>query len=124
MNCLFRFAWFLVLGFGMQASEVVQLGSRLELFVDYHPVEKLDGARLKLHEPQLAGEVLRFDRPWEGRFSGYVTVLKDGDLFRMYYRGLGKDAADGSTNEFTCYAQSHDGISWEKRNLGLYEVFG
>ncbi len=124
MNRLSRLFCFLVLSFGMQAGEVVQQGSRLELFVDDHMVERLNGTRLKLHEPYPAGEVLRFDKPWEGRFSGYITVLKDGDLFRMYYRGLGKDAADGSTNEFTCYAQSHDGISWEKPNLGLYEVFG
>lgn len=106
------------------AADSISLGSRLELFVDEFLVERFEGATLKLHEPHLAGVALRFDRPWEGAFSGYVTVLKDGDRFRMYYRGLPVAGRDGSSDEVTCYAESRDGATWHKPNLGLFEIHG
>ena len=31
---------------------------------------------------------------------------------------------DGYDREWTCYAESTDGIHWEKPDLGLYEVMG
>lgn len=106
------------------AQAAIPLGARLELFVDDFLIEHFEGAALKLHEPVPAGVVLRFDRPWEGPFSGYVTVLKDGDRFRMYYRGLPLAARDGSDSETTCYAESLDGIAWTKPSLGLFTVQG
>jgi len=103
---------------------VLELGTRLELFVDDYLIERLAGAQLRLHEPHPAGVVLRFDQPWEGAFSGYVTVLADEGRFRMYYRGLPTAGQDGSTNECTCYAESADGIIWTKPHLGLFTVRG
>jgi hypothetical protein len=107
-----------------QGAAVVDIASRLELFVDHHLIERLDGTSLRLHEPKLAGVALQFDAPWEGAFCGYPTVIKDGDTYRLYYRGLPKARADGSTSESTCYAESRDGIQWTKPNLGLHEVHG
>ena len=109
---------------GVSAWAAIPLGTRLELLVDDFLIERFEGAALKLHEPTPAGVALRFDRPWEGAFCGYVTVLKDGDSFRMYYRGLPKAGRDGSDDEVTCYAESRDGIAWNKPNLGLFEVQG
>ena len=103
---------------------VIDLGSRRELFVDDYLIEKLQGAALKLHSPRLEGDAIAFDEPWEGRFVGYVTVLKDAELFRMYYRGLPFAGRDGSKLESTCYAESQDGLHWRKPGLGLYEVNG
>jgi hypothetical protein len=105
-------------------EEPVSLGSRLELFVDDLLVGKLNGCALKLHEPQPANVALRFDEPWEGPFSAYVTVLQDGDLFRCYYRGNPIDGRDGSDTEVTCYAESRDGIHFTKPALGFFEVHG
>lgn len=100
------------------------IGSRLELFADDFLIERLEGCSRVLHRPQPDGIALRFDAPWEGAFSGYVTVLSDGGLYRMYYRGLPVAGADGSTNEVTCYAESADGVRWTKPLLGLFEVAG
>ena len=106
-------------------SAVIQLRSRRELFVDRHLIGKLDGARLVLHRPQREGTALKFaDRPWEGMYSGYVTVLKDGPKYRMYYRGLPQFGTAGSTWEVTCVAQSKNGITWTRPKLGLFEVHG
>ena len=103
-----------------ERPDVIDLGSKRELFVDYFLIEKMDGTELRMHAPQPAEIVLRLDRPWEGLFCGYFTVLKDGDLYRMYYRGMPKVGE----NEVACLAESEDGIEWKRPNLGLHEVNG
>lgn len=106
------------------AAEPIDIGSRRELFVDHHLIDRMENATLQMHAPRAAEKVLTFDRPWEGAFCGYITVIHDGDLLRMYYRGLPRAGGDGSSSEVTCYAQSRDGIHWEKPNLKIYEVDG
>ena len=55
--------------------EAIDNGTRRELLVDDYFIEKIVGARLVLH------------KPWEGNICGYHTIFRDGDLYRMYYRG-------------------------------------
>ena len=107
-----------------ETSNVIQLDSRRELFGDHYLIDTLNDARLMLHEPRDEGPVLKFDKLWEGAFCGYATVIKDGEKFRLYYRGLPEAGKDGSKIETTCYAESKDGIHWEKPNLGLFEING
>lgn len=110
---------------GAEAGSPVAIGSRRELFVDPLLVDRLSGkASLRLARPHDAGSVLPFDRPWEGAFCGYVTIIHDGDLYRAYYRGLPMPRADGSNEECTCCAESRDGIQWTKPILGLFDVGG
>ena len=109
---------------GVPDSEALDIGGRRELFVDRHLIERLDGLRLELEEPRDEGSVLSFDKPWEGAFSGYVTIIRDGDTLRAYYRGLPKAGADGSAEETTCYAESNDGRTWRKPELDLYKRGG
>jgi len=102
----------------------IDLGDRRELFVDQHLIGKLKGVQLTLHEPRDEGPVLWFNESWEGRFSGYVTVIHDGDRFRLYYRGNPNAGRDGDSDEVTCYAESTDGRTWTKPRLKLFEVEG
>jgi hypothetical protein len=106
------------------AAQPIDISSRLELFLDDTLIEGMQGAAMKMHEPRPAGAVLQFDKPWEGRYVGYVTVLTDEGLFRMVYRGLPTAGKDGSNLETTCIAESNDGIHWAKPDLGLFEVQG
>ncbi|EON77856.1 hypothetical protein ADIS_1775 [Lunatimonas lonarensis] len=106
------------------AQAPLTIGSDRELFVDRKLIESLDGAQVILHEPVDQGKVLAFDEPWEGAFSAYVTILKDGDLYRAYYRGVPTAGKDGNDSEVTCYAESLDGVRWEKPNLGIHEMAG
>ncbi|KPL20207.1 MAG: hypothetical protein AMJ75_12115 [Phycisphaerae bacterium SM1_79] len=107
-----------------QETKQIDIGSRRELFVDSHLIDHLDGVRLVLHRPRDEGSVLKFDEPWEGPFCGYCTVIKDGDKYRFYYRGLPEAGRDGSDKEVTCYAESSDGIHIFKPKLNLYTVKG
>ena len=107
-----------------EETPAINIGSRLELFVDGTLIERLQGAQLRLNHPVDAGVALKFDRPWEGAFSGYVTVIKDGPTYRLYYRCLPVAGQDGNENEATCYAESTDGIQWTKPELGIFELMG
>ena len=112
--------------FPVTAAEPVDIGSRRELFVDHALAERLEGkAALKLHHPQPREIALSFDKPWEGNASGYPTVFRDGDLYRMYYRGhryiLDPPPLRQAQPEVICYAESRDGVHWERPNLGLFD---
>src|SRR5690349_20034611 len=106
------------------AAEPIELGSRRELFVDGYLIEKLDRAELSLQTPRDEGIAFNFDQPWEGAFSAYTTILKDGDKYWAYYRGLPRAKADNSLREATCVAESADGKTWTKLMLGLFEMDG
>ena len=70
----------------MQKEDTIDIGSRLELFVDDWLIEKMRGADLRLHHPVPREVAITFDREWEGNGSAYVTLFQDGEIFRMYYR--------------------------------------
>lgn len=105
-------------------AEPIDLGMRRELFIDRHLIEETENVQLVLHEPRDEGPVLKFDQPWEGRFSGYATVIHNDDLYRLYYRGVPTAGSDGNSREVTCYAESEDGLTWTKPDLNLFEVDG
>ena len=107
-----------------EIAGVIKLGGRREIFVDYFLIDKLTGARLVKQTPVDEGPVFYFDKPWEGIFSAYCTIIKDGSLYRAYYRGLPVDGADGSDKETTCVAESADGIHWKKPELDLFTING
>jgi len=108
-------------GGGKDEQGVIDIGSRRELFVDGLLVGKLEGLRLKLHEPRPGGVAVTYDGPADERFCFYTTILKDDDTYRMYYRGHG---SSDWTKSVTCYAASRDGVTWTKPSLGLVEVNG
>ncbi len=107
-----------------EPAEVHDIGSRRELLVDLELIDQQHDVKLVLHHPHDEGQVLAFDKPWEGAFCGYATVIRDADRLLLYYRGLGTAGQDGSRSETTCYAESTDGITWTKPELGLFEVMG
>ena len=95
-------------------SQPVHIGSRRELFVDRLLIGRLAGTEMKLHPLTPA-------KPRCPDIAGYYqTVLRDGDLFRAYWResfGRHKPAQDKGglrPHEWTCYAQSPDGIHWTR----------
>ena len=111
------------------AQEPIDLGARLELLVDDYLIDNMTGgARLQMHHPVPREVVLVHDAPWEGNGSMYHSVFQDGDLYRMYYRGWQIETQEGKFVEthplLTCYAESRDGIHWEKPSLGLCEYDG
>ncbi|MDP2898658.1 MAG: hypothetical protein Q8Q12_19135 [bacterium] len=103
-------------GVSSQEEGVVDIGSRLELFVDRFLIDEMSNVQLRLHPPQLASSV---NQP----FCAYSTVIKNGDIYRMYYRS-GVSGYDGDPRETYCYAESRDGVHWTTPDLGIHEING
>ena len=73
-------------------------------------------------EPARLGEPLfAMDRPWERDTLGWAQVLEDGGRYRMWYSVV-KDSP--GERELLCYAESADGQTWDKPELGLIEIDG
>jgi len=108
-------------------SAPIDIGSRLELFVDDALIDHKQNVALKLHEPALAETVMTWDAPWEGSNTGYITILKDDAKYRMYYRAVAGKVTPASGDGWIingCYAESDDGVHWTRPHLGLVEFDG
>ena len=118
-----------LVGFAAASDEpttenAVDIGARRELFVDALLIDRLEGTRLKLHEPRLAPPVSP-PRP----HGHYATVLQAGNQFQFYYRGDKDPRVTWKTHgieayhegEVTLYAESQDASHWTLPKLGLYE---
>ena len=134
------------------ADSAVDIGSRLELFVDDFLIERMEGVQFKLHQPV---RMPRPKSPLPDRF--YCTILKDGELFRAYWRdkdpnypgakkyfaahpeevakyveATGMKAEQiiagvyiaGHPGTVVRYAESSDGHEWTFPKLGLVELAG
>ncbi|WP_052487420.1 hypothetical protein [Gordoniibacillus kamchatkensis] len=110
---------------GKGKQDPLSIGNRVELLVDHYLIDRMEKAYLKLNPPERKEIVLRMDRPWEGPGSGiYSGVFKDGDIFKMYYRATFDNSSDKSEGQSCCYAESRDGIHWERPELGFHEFNG
>ena len=107
-------------------EQAAAIGDNLQLFLDSSLIDERRNAEIKRHAPTQREVVITHDEPWEGNVSCYHVVFRDGDRYRMYYRGAHVDDATGKqTNpDVTCYAESSDGIHWTKPTLELYEHKG
>lgn len=107
-------------------SEPLRLGNRPQLFADHYLIGSMSNAILELQRPEPREVVLVTNKPWEGNTCAYYTILQDGDLFRMYYRGSHWDTTTKKSAhaEVVCYAESTDGVHWSKPNLGICEFQG
>lgn len=119
-----------------------KIGLYRQLFVDELLVESMEGVVLAMKPPyQDHAPVLVPDRPWEGRIGAYNTVIKEGDRWRMWYHVFlptnPPDAPVENTYQghkaffkkypylqFICYAESADGVHWDKPDLGLHDFKG
>jgi len=106
--------------FAQQSPLLMQ--NRRELFIDNVIIDSLKGIENRLGTPVSGGVAVKFDKPWEGSFCAYVSIVNDGKKFRMYYRGVG--AHQRAADQVTCYAESTDGINWTKPELGLFTING
>lgn len=115
---------------------VIEIGTRRQLFVDDYLIDRQKGTNLRLHSPESRGVVMELKEAWEGSTVDYHTVVKDKNLYRMWYRGTSHwgytvesmlkptESIVPSHDEAMSYAESLDGIHWTKPSLRLYEFEG
>ncbi len=112
------FALMLILVINLTAADPIAVKSRLELFVDDYLLAELFQASRELQTPQPREMSLNFmEKQWEGSWSGQTpTVIKDGELYRMYYFACPIRKGPEEAGVF-CYAESRDGITWSRPAL-------
>ena len=94
------------------------------LLLDSRIVGAVTGAELVVGKAvkHKCNPLMLMDKPWEVTVNNlYPNILYDEqrNLFRCWYLVYGSGRYDG-----LCYAESRDGIVWEKPNLGLVELNG
>ncbi len=113
-------------------STMLAVFDRPQLFLDNLLVEAAHDLTRTVHLPRKdpAGPLIVKDRPWE--HTPYFTcsnhvVLRDGQdgRFKCWY----EDLIDHSGRTYLvesrqCYAESRDGLHWEKPSLDVYEEGG
>lgn len=96
--------------------EAVDIGDRLELFVDRALIDSMDDVGFFLHEPH------EVPTTTSGFGGAYMTVLHDEGLLRAYFRRAHEDYKgdrfDGNHGEYTAYGQSRDGCHWDYPDIG------
>ena len=110
------------------AVEAIDIGSRLELMLDDYLIESMKNTSFRLQAPRRTEKVVFSEAPWERSVElcpNHVTVFRDGDLYRMYYRGYTKPPGfSWETDQVACYAESRDGIKWTKPPVGIFDWKG
>lgn len=93
------------------------------LFLDPAILASAEGAELKANPAQRRETVIIPDRPWEKHMiSFFLTVRDEGGRLRMWYICRDDDGERGKAN--LAYAESTDGVTWTKPDLGVYEYRG
>ena len=125
-----------------QIDKERDIGSHKELFIDEATIASMKNVRLTMNAPYQDHEpVFLPEAPWEYRIHPYATVMREGDIFRLWYLAYEWDppagvelpvtgtAEDGArfwehTRGRLCYAESTDGVHWERPDLGLVPYCG
>ena len=111
----------------------MELGSNRQLLFDPLFLAESSGVELRMNAPYQDPEpVLTPDKPWElarggveryyGKFERYHTVMLEDGRFRMWYAV--STEGDGRKRMLLCYAESSDGVHWEKPTLGIIPFNG
>ena len=85
------------------------------------------GIELRIHPPRLDWEpILEPDRPWELDMNWHTSLFEDEGRFRLYYRiyDISGRLLKGADNYLLAYAESEDGVTWTKPNIGTYDFNG
>ena len=110
----------------MVSSQPITVDTDRQLFVDDFWIDRSSGVERVLHPPVKREIAIPPDKPWEAGGVYYSIVFPDGGKYRMWYRcdpvRKGEDYHDSKA--ITAYAESDDGIHWEKPDLGLIEYQG
>lgn len=109
-----------------ERPQPLDIGSRRQLFLDDHLIDRMDGLTRSMHQPVKRGPVLKAEHPWEGVyiavFSPPMWVADEG-VFKQVYE-CRYDSYRGKTGHKYALAVSKDGVHWEKPNLGMVEFDG
>lgn len=105
---------------------MINIGTKRECFFDNYLIDTDKScAKILLHKPEIKEITMTLDKPWEGDGSDFFNFFYDEGIYRMYYLGWDfEHLRSGKGSIKVCYAESRDGISYSRPNLGICEYEG
>ena len=99
---------------------MIDIKNRRECFFDTFLInEEKTTAELRLNKPVRQDVILVLDKPWEGRYTTFFCPVYAEGKWHLYYV-----TELGAQIKFICYAESDNGQSWTRPNLGIVEFNG
>lgn len=99
-------------------EKLVAVGLRKQLLVDGYVISQTANVQrevAQLTKANGAKPLIVADKPWENEFIGSsLHVIRDEGKFRMWYGSY--------TGWLMCYAESADGLKWDKPELGVFDL--
>ena len=110
-------------------AAVIDVGDQKQLFIDHKFIESSEGITLTAQQPmQMREKLVTTDAPWEAdaHVGSYSTVVQEDGKIRLWYDVRAGVPEPGKNPPFMglAYAESTDGIHFEKKPLGLVERNG
>jgi len=122
----------------------IELGTRKQVFIDWslidpgyglpwvgpptEPKHMPHGVRLAVHPPMVHPEpILSPQHPWEEvMINIYCTLLQEDGVLRLYYEAYAPQPGGAFMDDAArlCLAESTDGLTWQRKMLGLVEYNG
>ena len=99
----------------------VEIGTDRQLFVDGFWIAESTGVERRLHSPVRREAAISVEHPWESGITAYNTFVQDEGRYRLWYR---TDDQHANNAMLHAYAESTDGVVWEKPTLGLISYRG
>lgn len=108
----------------MDRTGTIDVGTEKQLFIDNRWFQSQRGMTLTINPPVKGDVVLRPGKPWdEIGIYAYSTILEHEGVYRMWYDGVSNVPAKNH-GRCVCYAESKDGLNWERVNVNLFEWEG
>ena len=112
----------IAVGFLSAVPSTADAASR-HLFLDPTFLTDLDHAALQVNRASRRETVIHADKPWEKHLISFFLTVRDEDgKIRMWYICRDDWGEGGQGN--LAYAESRDGVTWAKPNLGIYDYKG
>ena len=94
------------------------------LELDFRPLDSPSGVELRLQPAERIGPLVEADKPWEdGSGVCITTVFRDGGIFRGWGSPM-TTSGPPPGHRFFYYLESHDGLTWRRPNLGIFNFQG
>ena len=112
------------IGAGGSVAAVIDVGCDKQLFIDHRFIAECRDVELRVNPPvKRPGAIVESGRPWDAFNLIYFSIAEDEGRCKMWYQAFDDDQWAGGGPRL-CYAESGDGLSWEKPDLGLVEYQG
>jgi hypothetical protein len=102
---------------GFVIASPIPVSSDKQLFIDYKFIGSSNKITINANAPLKCMVAISTDKQWESSGIYGSSVIQDGNLIRLYYSAVEFDKPHTWGKSRVCYAESTDGLNWNKPSL-------